>query len=113
MRKNEISNGEIHFSGPPEHREEAVRVLESLGFVEMAPSLPWPGPSSGSLEEPPGLRILATLRRRKGLTQAALSGRTGIPQRHLSEMENGRRPIGKKLARVLGLALETDYRAFL
>lgn len=113
MKKNGISNNEVHFSGPPEHREEAVHVLQSLGFVEMGGYLPWPGPSPHSGETPAGRWSLAALRLRKGLTQAALSGRTGIPQRHLSEMENGRRPIGKKLARVLGRALEVDYRVFL
>lgn len=113
MKINGISNGEVHFSGPPEHREKAVHVLQSLGFVEMAGHLPWPDPFPRSGKAPAGRRILAALRRRKGLTQAALSGRTGIPQRHLSEMENGRRPIGKKLARALGRALETDYRVFL
>jgi hypothetical protein len=32
----------------------------------------------------------------EGLNQMDLSKRTGIPQRHISEMENGKRPIGKK-----------------
>jgi len=113
MKLNGNSNDEVHFIGPPEHREQAVHVLQSLGFVEMAGVLPWPETPPGSGEAPPGRRILAALRRRRGLTQAALSGRTGIPQRHLSEMEHGRRPIGKKLARALGRALETDYRVFL
>lgn len=113
MTINGDSNGEVHFIGPREHRERAVNILQSLGFVEMAGVLPWPDPLPGSGEAPPGRRILAALRWRRGLTQAALSGRTGIPQRHLSEMERGRRPIGKKLARVLGRALETDYRVFL
>ncbi len=50
---------------------------------------------------------------REGLTQRQLSEMTGIPQRHLSEMENGKRIIGKETAKKLGTALNADYRAFL
>ncbi|WP_305047307.1 helix-turn-helix transcriptional regulator [Geobacter sp. OR-1] len=38
---------------------------------------------------------------------------TSIPQRHISEMENGKRPIGKETAKKLAKALNTDYRVFL
>jgi plasmid maintenance system antidote protein VapI len=38
---------------------------------------------------------------------------TGIPQRHISEMENGKRVIGKELAKRLGKALKADYKVFL
>jgi transcriptional regulator with XRE-family HTH domain len=39
---------------------------------------------------------------------------TGIPQRHISEMENGKRGIGKERARKLAKALRvSDYRFFL
>lgn len=49
----------------------------------------------------------------EGLTQVQLAEATGIPQRHISEMENGKRVIGKEHAKVLAKALNTDYRAFL
>jgi transcriptional regulator with XRE-family HTH domain len=42
-----------------------------------------------------------------------LSGLTGIPQRHISEMENGKRPIGKKNAKKFAEVLKIDYRVFL
>jgi plasmid maintenance system antidote protein VapI len=38
---------------------------------------------------------------------------TGIPQRHISEMENGKRPIGKEMAKKLGKALNISYKVFL
>jgi len=38
---------------------------------------------------------------------------TGIPRRHISEMEHGKRPIGKETARRLAKALKCDYRVFL
>jgi DNA-binding XRE family transcriptional regulator len=40
-------------------------------------------------------------RTRENLTQAQLAEATGIPQRHIAEMENGTRTIGRERARVL------------
>jgi len=52
-------------------------------------------------------------RTKENLTQMELSKLTGISQRHLSEMENGKRPIGKETARKLAQVLDVDYRVFL
>ena len=38
---------------------------------------------------------------------------TCIPQRHISVMENGKRPIGKEMAKRLGNALNISYKVFL
>jgi DNA-binding XRE family transcriptional regulator len=58
-----------------------------------------------------GLRAYRT---REDLTQLQLAKITGIPQRHISEMENGKRNIGKERARILAKALNvTDYRLLL
>lgn len=38
---------------------------------------------------------------------------TGIPRRHISEMENNKRPIGKQNARKLAEVLNVDPRRFL
>jgi hypothetical protein len=40
----------------------------------------------------------------------ALAQRIGTPQRHLSEMENGKWAVGRKRARVLPEALLIDYQ---
>ena len=57
---------------------------------------------------------LRAYRTRQGLTQKQLSDITGIPQRHISEMENGKRGIGKERAKLLAKALQvSDYRVFL
>ncbi|WP_303842493.1 helix-turn-helix transcriptional regulator [Selenomonas ruminantium] len=45
----------------------------------------------------PGV-LLSGARYREGMTQAQLSEKTGIPRRHISEIENGKRPIGKQNA---------------
>ncbi len=72
----------------------------------------WKNAFSGLLENGPET-FLAGARHREGLTQRQLAEKTSIPQRHISEMENGKRPIGKEIARRLAAALNTDYRAFL
>lgn len=56
---------------------------------------------------------LKGLRYREGLTQVQLAEKTGIRQNHLSEMENGKRTIGKETAKKLATVLNTDYRLFL
>jgi transcriptional regulator with XRE-family HTH domain len=56
---------------------------------------------------------LAGMRLKEEITQSKLAELTGIPQRHISEMENGKRPIGKERAKVLAKALNTSYRVFL
>ena len=52
-------------------------------------------------------------RGKEGLTQKQLADLTGIAQHHISEMENGKRPIGKETARKLAAVLKVDYRIFL
>lgn len=57
---------------------------------------------------------LRAYRTREDLTQKDLSLMTGIPQHHISEMENGKRSIGKERAHKLAQALNvSDYRVFL
>jgi DNA-binding XRE family transcriptional regulator len=56
---------------------------------------------------------LNSVRTTKGLTQAQLAELADIPQRHISEMERGKRGIGKDRALRLAKALDTDYRLFL
>ena len=53
------------------------------------------------------------LRLREGLTQEQLAHLLGVKRTNLSEMENGRRPIGKNMAKRLARVLKTDYKVFL
>jgi DNA-binding XRE family transcriptional regulator len=64
-------------------------------------------------DRPEWAMTLYGARSREGFTQSQLAELTGIPQRHISEMENGKRVIGKERAKVLAEALHTDYRLFL
>ncbi len=57
--------------------------------------------------------VLAGARGKEGITQRELARRVGIPQRHISEMERGKRPIGKEMAKKMAKALKIDYRVLL
>ena len=57
--------------------------------------------------------MLRGSRHKLELTQKELADALGIPQNHISEMENGKRPIGKVMALRLGKFFKTDYRKFL
>ncbi|WP_211216924.1 helix-turn-helix domain-containing protein [Desulfobacter curvatus] len=75
-------------------------------------SIPWREAFKEFKGNEPGAS-LAGSRHKEGLTQVQLSELTGIPQRHISEMERGKRPIGKRNARLFSKALKVDYRMFL
>lgn len=50
---------------------------------------------------------------KEGMTQVELAGKLGIPQQHVSEIENKKRPVGKAMAKRLARVFRTDYRVFL
>ena len=56
---------------------------------------------------------LKAYRMREIFTQVQLAKKSGILQQHISEMENGKRTIGKKNAVKLAEILNCDYRHFL
>ncbi len=56
---------------------------------------------------------LRGLRYRENLTQVELAKKLGITQADLSNMENGRRPISKKMAAKLAKILKANYKIFL
>lgn len=56
---------------------------------------------------------LRAYRTREDLTQRELAEKVGLPQRHISEMETGKRVIGKEMAKRFAEVLGVDYRALL
>ena len=85
--------------------QEAVAAIlgaedESLSLEEVFPDL-----HQGS--------AIRGLRLREGLTQEQLAHLLGVKRPNLSEMENGKRPIGKNMAKRLAQVLKTDYKIFL
>lgn len=47
------------------------------------------------------------------MTQAQLAAMIGVKAGHISEMEKGKRPIGKEMAKRLAKVLSTSYKVFL
>ena len=69
--------------------------------------------AKGLFAERTPANMLIGARCKESITQMQLSKITGIPRRHISDMENGRRPIGKQNALKLEKALNISYRLFL
>jgi transcriptional regulator with XRE-family HTH domain len=69
-------------------------------------------PAEELLDQTPGT-MLRGARYREDMTQVQLAEVSGIPRRHISDMENNRRPIGKQAARKLAEVPKVDYRVFL
>lgn len=57
--------------------------------------------------------ILKGARAKEGLTQKELAEKLCVKTHHISEMEHGKRPIGKAMAHRLAAILKIGYRAFL
>ncbi len=57
--------------------------------------------------------MLRGSRYKAGWTQKDLASALGMKQHHVSEMENGKRPIGKAMAKRLAEVFECDYRIFI
>jgi ribosome-binding protein aMBF1 (putative translation factor) len=118
MKKNPIEvhvdlGGKIvHFRGIP---AKSVRpILKALeGFKD--DSVDWRIPFEKDIAKAGGDVAYAVQSGRKtaGLGQMEFAKRLGIAQPHLSAIENGKRAVGKKLAKKLGKLLNLDYRVFL
>lgn len=57
--------------------------------------------------------VLRGARYREGISQKKLAERTGISQDNISKIENGKRTVGEKVAKILAKELHIDYRLFL
>ncbi len=123
MKKPHTEEVSMTFTGPITMMKQALEAMRSLGFEteEQQPSngkvegsIPWRESSYfKEIENNLPSVFLSGARYREGLTQVELAERTGIPRRHISEMENGKRPIGKVNARKLAEVLNIDPRRLL
>ena len=100
------------FTGPVDKLQELRKYAAQIGLAESSDSIPWreafpefKGNEAGTL--------LSGYRLREGLTQIRLAESTGIPQRHISEMERGKRIVGRERAKKLAEVLHCDYRGLL
>ncbi|QTA83886.1 HTH domain-containing protein, Cro/C1-type [Desulfonema limicola] len=111
-RHTEISE-QIVLIGPVENRLDVLRYAKEKGYIYKPDSIPWNEAFPNYDEQKESGVCLAGARYKEGLTQKQLAEITGIPQRHISEMENGKRPIGKKNAKKFSKALNIGYQVFL
>jgi len=77
-------------------------------------SIPWREVARSNIEKytEAGLALRGA-RYKAGLTQAKLAEKLEILPHHISEMEYGKRPIGKKMAHKLAEVLDVNYKVFL
>jgi DNA-binding XRE family transcriptional regulator len=94
---------------PKEHLDEARKNMASYGAEEVIESIPW----EQAFPDYNASVALRGARHKESLTQKELAKLMGISQHHISEMENGKRPIGKDMAKKLSQILHVSYRVFL
>lgn len=103
---------EVAFTVPADRVDEAKRIMREHGFEPVRDWVPWRDLlMKGDVNLPAS--NLAGARCKEGLTQMQLAEKTGIPRKHISEMENGKRGIGKQNARKLSAVLDIDPRLLL
>ncbi|MEN9654496.1 MAG: hypothetical protein RL235_608 [Chlamydiota bacterium] len=57
--------------------------------------------------------MLRGCRYKSGMTQLMLAKKMRVSLRHISEIENGKRVVGKDMAKKLAEIFDIDYRVFL
>ena len=97
----------LHVICPKDAYADVLKMLESYN-CEVERSIP----AEELFDNSPGT-MLQGARYREDMTQEQLAKATGIPRRHISEMENNKRPIGKQNARKLADVLNVAPRRFL
>jgi DNA-binding XRE family transcriptional regulator len=102
----------VHFVGPAKKLQELRRYAAQIGLSESSDSIPWREAFPEFKDNAAGT-VISGYRHREGLTQTQLAELIGIPQRHISEIERGKRVIGKDRARKFAEALHCDYRRLL
>ena len=119
MKKRHIENiREVRFRGPSDKIRKLTDFAKDLGLIDASEGetgdfAPWREVFPEITDEKLPGACLRGARYKEGITQRQLSELTGIPQRHISEMENARRPIGKKNAKLFAAVLNTGYKVFL
>lgn len=102
----------IQFYGSPSAINRLRKYARTAGVVETSDTILATTVSPELVTNPHGT-YLKGIRYREELTQDQLAEATGIARRHISEMENGKRTIGKENAKKLAAVLHVDYRMFL
>lgn len=117
MRRHHTKVVRLCLEIPAEREAEVMAEVDRLGLVtykELPPDerMDWREAFPELKNNETGIMIRGS-RTKEGITQRELAKLTGIPQRHISEMENGKRVIGKERAKKLAAALNVSYKIFL
>ncbi|MAD98832.1 MAG: transcriptional regulator [Flavobacteriaceae bacterium] len=100
------------FRVPKAKADQVLKIVK--GYEEVNDSLPWREVLKDELEETSESAVaLKGFRLREGMSQSELSEKSGVNQSHISEMERGKRPIGKISAQKLAKALNTSFKNLL
>ena len=90
------------------------RTKKVAGAAKKVKGTPWREAVKDDIDKySEGGLMLKGARHKAELTQKQLAEEIGISQHHISEMENGKRPIGKEMAKRFANFLQIDYRIFL
>lgn len=86
----------------------------SQSFEESKKLIPWRDVAKKQIKKysEAGVVIRGS-RFKEGLTQKELAELLGVKPHHISEMEHGKRSVGKEMAQRLGKVFKVDYRVFL
>jgi DNA-binding XRE family transcriptional regulator len=108
-----LNNSKKSYNIPLSHQKELEKVLEKYSEDDDTP-VAWEVLAKERIEKykKSGL-VLRGMRYREGLSQKQLAEASGITQNEISNIENGKRTVGKKVAEKLAKVLHFDYRMLL
>ena len=102
------------FLVPKDRAEGIVRLLQDFEVKDDGKTIPWRESVQDLIEKYTEAGVaLKGARAKSGLSQNKLAEKLHMPQSHISDMENGRRPIGKKMAKRFADVLHVGYKVFL
>jgi len=114
MRKRPTEEKAAHITWHGMHYRVPLQVMKKYQTSENDDSLSINDVFGGLIDESgePAL-LLKGLRYKEGLSQVQFAKKIGVSQANLSAMENGRRSIGKEIAKRIAKCFKVDYRLFL
>ena len=107
-------SGKFNLRIPLIRKGPYTRIETKVEKEPVEKSIPWREVFSEGIEEftEAGL-VLKGARLKEDLTQKELAEKLDVKIHHISQMEHGKRSIGKEMARRLGAVLNINYRVFL
>lgn len=108
-----LHNSKKSYNIPLSHQKELEKLLKKYSKEDDSP-VAWEVLAKERIEKyrKSGL-VLRGMRYREGFSQKRLAEASGITQNEISNIENGKRTVGKKIAEKLAKVLNFDYRMLL